>query len=80
MIAHRCHAPLQAGHPVRRSLSVKRKRLWNTGCPVEPGNDKKKLEPSGLCELDFNPQLNFGQHRVETWIAGGGLQIGRSIA
>ncbi len=56
---HHCHAPLQAGHPVRRGLSVKRKRLWNTGCPVEPGNDKKKLELSGLCQLDFNPQLNL---------------------
>src|SRR5712671_1442299 len=29
------HAPLQAGHPVRRELSVKHERLWDTR-PVIP--------------------------------------------
>src|SRR5206468_5458372 len=37
------------------------------------------LELSGLCQLNFNPQLNLGQYRIEAGIAGGRLQIGRRI-
>ena len=50
------------------------------GCQVKPGDDMQNLELSGLCQLDFNPQLDLGQYRVEAWIAGGGLQIGSGIA
>src|SRR4029453_10948737 len=40
----------------------------------------QKVEPSGLCQLDFNPQLNLGQYRIEAGIAGGGFQVSRGIA
>ena len=40
MIAHCRHAPLQAGHPVRRGLLVNHKRLWDSWiASAEPGDD-----------------------------------------
>src|SRR5581483_10486678 len=38
------------------------------------------LEPAGLGEFDLDPKLDFREHRVETWIAGGRFQIGGGIA
>src|SRR5690242_9720030 len=38
------------------------------------------LELPGLGELDLDPKLDLGQHRVETGITGGGFQVGGGVA
>src|SRR5437764_3517002 len=38
------------------------------------------LELPGLRELDFHPQLDLGQHRVEAGVAGGRFEIGGGVA
>src|SRR4026209_2021098 len=69
----------RAGTSRRESITTVMPR-FKRGFQYVAANDKPKLELPGLCQLDFDPQLNLGQHRVETWIAGGRLQIGRGIA
>src|SRR5438067_9931226 len=41
---------------------------------------RNALELPGLGELDFYPQLDLRQHRVEAGVAGGGFEIGRGVA
>ncbi len=41
--------PAHAGHPVRRGLSVKHKRLWNTGSPGQAGR-----RPEAACRGGFS--------------------------
>src|SRR5437016_409878 len=38
------------------------------------------LELPGLGELNFYPQFDLRQHRVEAGVAGGGFEIGRGVA
>ena len=37
---------------------------FKRGIQYVAANDKPKLELPGLCQLDFDPQLNLGQHGV----------------
>jgi len=51
------------------SASLQRRRLGLPGFGLP-----------GLGQFDFDPQLDFGQHRVEAGIAGGGFEVGGGIA